>query len=280
VSERGAVPLPPEVRKEPWRPDRPLAIGMAVAGAIAVTFAVVLLVGSRAPSVDEPGPLEVCADATLDAVMPAVAIPFRSATGAGASVRYDASSRLADRYLQGLECDVFVSGDRSWVHALALADALDESHSVVVARTALVAAVRSGTPRPRGLPELASLEFPRIGIGAEATPLGEYARHALERSVETWNVLVPRFVRARNPRDLRDMLARGEVDVALTTRAEVNAVPGLEIAFTFPETLTGEVAYVAAPTGRSRRPRGAAEFVKALATPDARAAVARAGLDP
>ncbi|MCK6529081.1 molybdate ABC transporter substrate-binding protein [Myxococcota bacterium] len=260
--------LPPRVRPDRWRPGKSLIAGAAVGLLIGAAWVIAVVVGGRPPEVDHPGPIEVCADNTLREPLDAVWGEFAGREGREVRAEYGSTSVLADRYLQGMKCDVLISGDRKWVHGLAQVEALDESRSADVARSELVAAVREGSPRPGGMIDLAGPAFLRIGVGREATPLGEYVRAALQGTPE-WNVLVPRFVKGKDPRDVRQLLSDGAVDVALTTRAEVESAPGLVVAFAFPSNLTGEVTYVAAVTGRSRRPRGAAAVVEFLARDEA-----------
>lgn len=147
------------------------------------------------------GPTLVAA-ASLGDVVPAVL----RRTGDEPRASFAATSMLARQIEQGLEADVFLAADREWVDYL-----IGRGFGVEVrelARNALVACAREGTPGILGPADLARAE--RIAVGAESVPVGRYARRALAGLG-----LEDRFLSCRDARAVIATLLAGEADVAI-----------------------------------------------------------------
>ncbi len=274
--------LPPRISRErlSWQTGWAMVLGLSAGVGLTLFLALSIWLGNRPLTEDAPGPVHVCADSTLRDLFPTLASSWKKAQRGDLTLEYGSSSLLSDRYLQGLPCDLLVSGDRNWVSALAAIQAVDDRKAVELARTELVVAIRKGTPRPGGVADLVGPTCPHIAIGAEASPLGEYARHCLE-GTPYWNALVPRLVRGSDPRQVRDLLQKGVVEAALTTRAEVEGTSDLEVAFAFPREQSGDVVYVGVVTGRASHPFAAARLLTWLREdPEARKGFGSAGLEP
>jgi molybdate transport system substrate-binding protein len=145
-------------------------------------------------------------------------------------------------------------------------------------------AVRAGTPRPDvSTPEAlrhALLAVPSLGYADPALGgqggthfAGVIERLGLTEALRSRTRLFPEGLQAL------ERVAAGEVAIAAAPISEILPLPGLALAGPLPAALQGRLSYAAALLAKSRAPDESRAFLAFLATPAARAVLARGGLE-
>ena len=180
---------------------------------------------------------------------------------------------------QGARADVFASADPE--HAEALADAGLLDAPVAFATSEIVAVVRDEREAPTQFVELAETE--RLVMGTAGSPVGHYARAALEHARATEGDGVVDAILARgvseecNAALVRAKLLLGEADAALLYRADAQR-EGLRA---LPLPTQRDATFVIATTlddSEAAEPRGGA-FVAFVTGPEGRAVLERHGFE-
>lgn len=208
----------------------------------------------------------------------------------GVQVRFNfaGSQQLGHLLEQGVQADLFAPADDRWLARLAKAGLL-EGEPVTFASNRLVVIAPAGDRR--GVGRLQDLARPglRLVLGAEAVPVGHYAREALDRLAA-----LPDFGRGFRERVLANLVsdednvkqvvakvALGEADAGIVYRSDVTAdSAGRLRVIPLPEEVTVPVRYqVVALRGRAE-PALARAFVNLLRSGEGQAELGRSGFDP
>jgi molybdate transport system substrate-binding protein len=217
-----------------------------------------LLLAAACARADRP---LVLGAASLSAVLP------DALRGEDLRISFGPSSALARQIEQGIEADLFVSADETWVDHL-LGKGLGREKREV-ARNVLVAWVREGSPAPAAPHDLKDPRYKRIAVGADPVPVGRYARQALE-GLE----LDDRFLPVASAPAVLHALEAGEADVGIAYATDGLGVPGLKVAFAFERPRPSYWALVCRDRPEARR------LLDRLGSPEAAAAFARHGFEP
>jgi molybdate transport system substrate-binding protein len=234
-----------------------------------------------APSAARTQTMTVSAAASLADAMREIGARFEAARP-GVTVRLNTagSGVLIQQIIQGAPVDVFVSADAETVARGIERRVLDAATRRDIARNALVMIVPArGGPAPAALAGLVRPEVRRIAIGKPAiVPAGRYARQALE-SANLWAAVEPRLVFVDTPRQVLDVVARGEVEAGFVYRTDVALMPDrVRVAVTAGGH--APIVYPAAVVVDSRQPTLARAFHAFLSGAEAQAILARFGFGP
>ncbi|MEC8510912.1 MAG: molybdate ABC transporter substrate-binding protein [Planctomycetota bacterium] len=204
----------------------------------------------------------------------------------GARASFASSSTVARQMEAGAPFEIIVSADRSYIERLQEADLVDPASVAVLARNALVLAVREEDAdllAPLGsAPIRAGATLPSSLAGArwctgdpEHVPAGSYAREALG-ALGWWGAVEPALVAVRDVRAAVRLVQLGEADLCVAYASDVHgrdlvSVP-LDGALHRPVQL---VAAAATDAGDEAR-----EFLAVLSAPGAPAFGAAMGFLP
>jgi len=231
---------------------------------ITLLIAAVALVAAPASAAE----LRLSAAASLREVLDDLATSFvRHHPGTTFVKQYGASGALARQIESGAPADLFISANREWVEYLAGKKLLDERSIETLAYNELVFAGRAGL-KVNSVADVAKLE--RIAIGSpRSVPAGEYALAALKKAGVD-RALERRLVMAKDVRECLLYAERGEVDGAFVYKTDLQGARSVRILFTVPQDLYPRISYPAALTTTGASRPEAREFLRFLATAEAR----------
>jgi len=251
--------------------------------------ALALALPAGAPAAEPPAPLRVSAAASLAEAFTEIARGFeRSHPGVAVRLNLAGSQQLAAQLEHGAVADVFASADERWMEHVA-ARGLLAGEARTFARNRLVVIVpRTNPARIGGLQDLARRGV-KLVLGADAVPVGRYAREALERLAGSEGferdfarrVLANVVSEEENVRAVVGKVQLGEADAGIVYRSDVPpALERLVRSFELPEPADVIARYRIAVLAGSPRPEAARAFVERVLSREGQAALARRGLLP
>lgn len=225
-------------------------------------------------------PLVVFAAASLTDVLQQVGPQYTASNGVQIKFSFAASSALARQIESGARADVFLSADQEWMDYLAGRNLIDprSRQNLLGNELVLVAPADSDVhiELASDAPLMAALgRNGRLATGdPDSVPAGRYARAALQ-SMNLWEALAPRLVRAENVRVALMYVARGEAPLGIVYATDAAVESRVKIVATFPEVSHPPITYpVAATTLAGPQARAFIDFLRGEL---ARAAFTRAG---
>lgn len=229
--------------------------------------------GARGPAAtgSGDGPLRVAAAASLK--------PALDSSGGHAAYAFAGSDALAAQVRRGVRPDVLATAGTDLPKALHDEGLVERP--VRVATNALVVAVPASGGAVRAFADLGNPGV-ALAVGADAVPVGAYARTVIERLPPARRRAVEANVRTREP-DVGGVvgkLTQGAVDAGFVYASDVRAAGGRLRALPVPAALAPTVVYGAAVVRGARDPRGAAAFVADLRTGAGQRALRAAGFGP
>ena len=252
-----------------------MSVRSRFASCVLVVLAVSLPLGAAAQT------LTVSAAASLTDAFKAIGAKFEAAKP-GAVVRFNfgASGVLIQQIVQGAPADVFASADQETMDRGVEQQVIDAQTRRNFAANAVVLIVPAqGGPAIATLSDLQGAAIRRIAIGKPATvPVGRYTRQALD-SAGLGSAIAPKVVQADSVRQVLDYVASGEAQAGFVYRTDAAAMPD-KVKVVLTVEGHAPVRYPVAVVGDSRQKALALDFATYLATPDARAVLARFGFGP
>lgn len=225
--------------------------------------------------------LVVLAAASLTDALNEIGPAFTTATHRGVKLSYAASSALARQIEAGAPADVFMSADTDWMDYLQTRRLIDTAsrRNVLGNRLVLISPADSTVNidiKPHfGLARL--LGSGRLATGnPDSVPVGKYARIALT-NLGVWSEVQDRIAPADNVRAALALVARGEAPLGIVYRTDALVEKKVRIVAEFPASSHEPIIYPVATTSHPQA--GAADFVKFLLSPAARAVFAKYGFD-
>jgi molybdate transport system substrate-binding protein len=237
---------------------------------------------AQAAAGDAQPNLVVLGASSLTDVLNEIGPAFTAKTHRAVTLSYAASSALARQIEAGAPADVFVSADTEWMDYLQARNLIDPSsrRNVVGNRLVLISPADS-TVSIKITPHFALAKL--LGDGRLATgnpdsvPVGKYARSALTK-LGVWSEVQDKIAAADNVRAALALVARGEAPLGIVYRTDALIEKKVRIVADFPANSHEPIVYPAAATARDHV--GAADFVKFLSSPTARAIFTKYGFDP
>ena len=205
--------------------------------------------------------------------------PAFEAQHAGTSVVFNfaASDALLAQIAKGAPVDLFASADQ---------DAMDRADQQLllaagtrrnfVANTLVMIVPADSTLGLKAPADLTQSAVRRVAIGNPASvPVGRYTRGSLQAAA-LWTAVEPKAVLAQSVRQALDYVARGEVDAGFVYATDAAVMKDkVRVVATLP---TGTpITYPIAVVAGAPNPTAARAFLSFLATPAARAVLARHG---
>jgi molybdate transport system substrate-binding protein len=216
--------------------------------------------------------------------LPVLLAGFEQAAGAKVAIEFSPTNALLTRIKDGAK-----SGDtadvailtREGVDELAALGVLDGTSAVDLVRSMVGLAVRAGAAKPdigtaeavkAALLAARSIVYSRLGAS------GVYFAGLIERLgiagvVNAKATIIPSGLTG-------ELVARGEVEMAVQQLSELGAVPGLDIVGPLPATLQTPGVFSAAVFTGSAHAALARKLLQALVSAEAAAAYRAAGLEP
>jgi len=229
-----------------------------------------------------PPDLVVLAASSLTDALNDIGPAFTAATHQGVKLSYAASSALARQVEAGAPADVFMSADTDWMDYLQTRNLIDiKTRRNVLGNRLVLISPADSTVTIKIAPHFALAKL--LGDGRLATgnpdsvPVGKYAKSALTK-LGVWSEVQDKIAAADNVRAALALVARGEAPLGIVYRTDALIEKKVRIVADFPASSHEPIVYPAAATARD--PVGAADFVKFLSSPTARAIFAKYGFDP
>lgn len=205
-------------------------------------------------------------------------------------VRYNfaGSQQLAMQLEQGASADVFASADRRWMNHLEERNLTAGSPTIFAHNRLVVIVPRANPGRIRGLEDLGRPGV-KLVLGAEAVPVGRYAREMLRRlegrpgfpASYAVEVLANVVSQEENVKAVVAKVQLGEADAGFVYRSDVG--PRLERELTVlevPDAANVTASYAVVVLAGARDPAAARAFVDLLLGPEAGRVLSRHGLEP
>jgi molybdate transport system substrate-binding protein len=207
-------------------------------------------------------------------------LPALGRDGATVNLIWDPTVALMKRIADGETADGIVAIDWA-LDELASKGLIDTDSRRSVAQAVVGLAVRAGAPRPDISTEQAlrnTLLATRSLVVSKAGASGIYFDKLIDRlgigdAVRSKTLVIPRGLTG-------ERLAAGEVEMAIQQLSELMVVPGIDVVGSFPAEVQATTNFGAAVFIGANEPSGAARFIDALLTDDARDAYRRTGLVP
>jgi molybdate transport system substrate-binding protein len=224
----------------------------------------------------------VFAAASLTDALQALGDGFGKSSGVTVKFSFAASSTLARQIENGAPADIFFSADLEWMDYLQTRKLIqtESRHDVLGNRLVLIAPANSPISlkiEPH-FPLAAALGNGRLATGdPDSVPVGRYARAALT-TLDVWNSIADKLVRAENVRAALAFVERGEVPLGIVYRSDALVDKGVRIVDVFPLDSHPPITYPIALTLGAKS--SAAKFAAYLRTPAAAAVFLKYGFAP
>ncbi len=245
---------------------------LTVAATLVLTLAASMTTGAQAAD------LTVSAAASLTNAFKELGMSFE-AQNPGTTVQFNfaASGALLQQIAKGAPVDVFASADEETMDEAQKQGLVDATTRVDFVRNTLVVIAPSGSRLPASnLADLRSERFAKIAIGQPASvPVGRYTKSVLEQA-NLWTVVEPKMIGAQSVRQALDYVARGEVDAGFVYATDA-AIMADKVRVLFTAPTPAPILYPIAVSKGSTNDATARRFVQFVASPAARAVLARYG---
>jgi len=225
--------------------------------------------------------LIVLAASSLTDALNEIGPAFTAARHRGVKLSYAASSALARQIEAGAPADVFVSADTEWMDYLQTRNLIaTATRHNVLGNTLVLISPADSTVSIRITPHFALAKLlgsGRLATGnPESVPVGKYAKAALT-NLGVWGEVQDKLAPADNVRAALALVARGEAPLGIVYRTDALVEKKVRIVASFPASSHEPIIYPAATTAHPKE--GAADFVKFLSSPAARAIFAKYGFE-
>src|SRR5215475_3143199 len=154
-----------------------------------------------------------------------------------------------------------------------------------LANVAVGIAVRTGAPKPdistadavkRLLLGSSAISYPNAASGAAA---GVSFNETLQK-LGIADAMTPKIKIAQGGRGAMELLAKGEVDIALTFISEIITEPGVEVVGPLPRDISSPTALVGFISAQSKEPEAAKAVLRYLSSAEAAAVYKQRGMQP
>jgi molybdate transport system substrate-binding protein len=225
-------------------------------------------------------PIHVFSTRAVQGALSGLISGFERAAGAQVAVDLGPTNAMLTRIKGGERADIAILS-REGVDELAKAGMLDGAGSVDLVRSVVGLAVKAGAPKPDiGTAEalkatlLAAHSICYSGLGASGGLFGKIIKRlGIAEAVNAKATIIPTGLTG-------ELVARGEVQMAVQQVSELRAVPGIDVVGPLPPTLQTPTIFAAAMFAGSADGDLARAFLQALASAEAATAFRAAGLEP
>lgn len=196
----------------------------------------------------------------------------------------DSPEAIPTRLARGELADVVIL-DGGAADGLGLRGQLRADSKVILARSQVGMVVRAGAVKP----DIGSVEaFKATLLAAKSVAYsdsgsGTYLSTTLFPRLGVAEQIAGKSRKVRGPpsgEPVAAVVARGEAEIGFQQVSELIHVAGVSFVGALPEPLQPGFAFVAAVTASARQPEAAAALIRFLSSPQAAAAITKAGLSP
>ncbi len=224
--------------------------------------------------------LKVVAPNAVKEAVSEIAATFEKATGHRVAFTWGGSEAIAKRVSGGEVFDVVVTTAQG-VDRLAADGKLVTGTRTDFSRSAVAAAVRAGLPRP-DISTVDGLRKALLGADSIAISSGASGRY-LEQLFQKLGVADQIKHKIRQPpsgAQIGDLLARGDADLGFQQVTELLHAKGIDYLGPLPAEVQNYTVWAAGLHANAPQREAARAFMRALAAPDAAAAIRRTGMEP
>lgn len=249
----------------------------------ALVIGAVLCLGLAPARADQ---VTVFAAASLKSALEKIGAAWAGESGHQVVFSFASSATLARQIQAGAPADLILTASADWMQALVESgDVRPESRRDLLTNR-LVLVARAGLPapwhgasttldNPQQIKDL--LQDVTLAMAlVDAVPAGIYGKQALH-SLGLWDGLQPRVVQAENVTAALQFVASGAVDYGIVYATDAQGTPNVQLIGTFAPESHDPILYPAAITRQSRHPQAAADLLRYLTRPAARAVWQQAG---
>ncbi len=246
----------------------------------ALALSVALPLTAPVKAQDNPS-IVVFAAASMKNALDEIAAEWSKANKTEVKISYAASSALAKQIESGAPADIFISADLQWMDHVEKGKLLRaNTRQNLLGNTLVLIARRDGKFKDIKIApnfDLAGLlGNERLAVGAvDSVPAGRYAKAALEK-LGIWKSVESKLAQAENVRVALAYVARGEAPLGIVYGTDAASEKQVIVAGTFPDGSYPPIVYPVAQLEASKNPK-AAEFLRALNAPSARAVFTKHG---
>lgn len=224
--------------------------------------------------------LKILSTRAVQGALPGLTTGFERAAGVQVAVDLGPTNAMLTRVKDGERADIAILS-REGVDELSEAGILDGGSAVDLVRSVVGLAVKAGAP----MPDISTAEALKAtllaaqsvcysGLGASGGFFGKLIKQlGISDAVNAKATIIPTGLTG-------ELVARGEVEMAVQQVSELRAVPGLDVAGPLPATLQTPTVFSAAMFAGSTQGDLAGAFLQMLASAEAAQAFRVAGLDP
>jgi molybdate transport system substrate-binding protein len=231
---------------------------------VALCFGMVAFLAASPGEEEKPATITVSAAASLTEAFTDIAEEFEAANpGTKIELNLAGSGTLRTQIESGAPVDVFASASESDMDLLSEKSLIEEGSRKDFAANTVVMVVpeKNGSESTKTLEDLTANGIEKIAIGnPETTPIGKYAKHALE-DAGIWDEIESKVILGETVKQVLTYVETGEADAGFVfiTDAESGQKDLYEIALTAPvnESITYPIAVVSGSANKEE----AQEFV-------------------
>jgi molybdate transport system substrate-binding protein len=210
---------------------------------------------------------------------------FERTSGHKLTFAYGSAGAIRDRIQGGEVADVALSS-KPMIEALIASGKIPTGTTVSLAQSLVAVAIRAGSPKPdissvdafrRAMLSVKSIAYPdpTKGFLSGIHMADVFARLGIIDQMKAKAKLMP-------GREGCELVAKGEIEVAITQVTEILAIPGVEVAGVLPKELqnTTDFAFSAGVTTNARGPDAARALLRFLTSPAAMKVIKANGMEP
>jgi molybdate transport system substrate-binding protein len=224
--------------------------------------------------------LKVVAPNAVKEAIVEIAATFEKASGHRVVFTWGGSEAIAKRVGDGESFDVVVTTAQA-VDRLTADGRLAAGSRMDFSRSAVAAAVRAGLPRP-DISTVEGLRKALLGADSIAISSGASGRY-LEQLFQKLGVadqVKPKLRQPPSGAQIGELLARGDADLGFQQVTELVHASGISYLGPLPAEVQNYTVWAAGLHVNAAQPDAARAFMRALAAPDAAAAIRRTGMEP
>ncbi|WP_165822564.1 molybdate ABC transporter substrate-binding protein [Paenibacillus montanisoli] len=159
---------------------------------------------------------------------------------------FGSSGTLQQQIEQGAPVDLYISAAQRQMDALRSKGLVNESPILLRNELVLIVPKASGNAVPADLAALSDTAYNKIAIGEpDSVPVGTYAEQSLT-SLGLWDSLMPKFVYAKDVRQVLSYVETGNVDAGIVYATDAMTSTGVNTAFTIAKETHKPIIYPAA----------------------------------
>lgn len=261
------------------------ALGSAAMTRKAHLIAAFIFAAIGAADIAEAAEIKVLSATAFRPSMSALVGEFERISGHKLTINYGSAGAVRDRVQNGEAADVAISS-KPMMEALIASGRIPKEATASLAQSLVAVGIRTGSPKTdissvdgfrRAMLAVKSIAYPdpTKGFLSGIHIADVFARLGIAEQMKAKAKLMP-------GREGCQLVAKGEIEVAITQVTEILAVPGVEVAGVLPKELqnTTDFAFSAGVTANAKEPDAARALLRFLTSPGAATVIKAKGMEP